>query len=463
MNSNHRLPVFVPFAILGAVFFVACAEAEDFAGVRYLDNGVIKIGVDLDIGGAITYLSQADGGENLVNSHDWGRQIQMSFYSGPIPFMPRGKMPRHVWRHLGWNPIQSGDCFENQSEVIAFTKSATSLYVKCIPMQWPLDNEPGECTFETWISLEGKTAQVRSKLNNHREDKTQYAGRSQELPAVYTNGSYYRLFTYRGNAPYTGDTLHQVTKVWDTSQGVEVEGGPWDRWYATENWAALVNDENQGVGIWSPGTFSFSGGFAGVPGKGGPQDSPTGYISPLRREILDHNIEYSYDYVLIVGSLEEIRSHVVAHAKGEQLPHSVFSGDRQGWMLKDCEDTGWPVENEWRVRLSGKTSMLLGPNAFWDAAHMPTLYLRAAFDTGKDQAVVRFERFGKEGKERFGKVRFDIISDGKMHDYAIDLAASEAYRGHCVGLALLPLTDGGGNRSVAVEYISYLRGELAER
>src|SRR4051794_11278549 len=59
-----------------------CAVATGFmpatatAGrMSYLDNGTIRIGVDLDLGGSITHLSRSGGGENLINSHDLGRQI----------------------------------------------------------------------------------------------------------------------------------------------------------------------------------------------------------------------------------------------------------------------------------------------------------------------------------------------------------------------------------------------------
>jgi hypothetical protein len=33
------------------------AAAAEFSGMSYLDNGVIKIGINLDIGGAITHLA----------------------------------------------------------------------------------------------------------------------------------------------------------------------------------------------------------------------------------------------------------------------------------------------------------------------------------------------------------------------------------------------------------------------
>lgn len=54
------------------------------ARMSYLENGVLKLGVDLNRGGAIVFLSR-DGGANLINNFDFGRQVQLSFFSGPAP------------------------------------------------------------------------------------------------------------------------------------------------------------------------------------------------------------------------------------------------------------------------------------------------------------------------------------------------------------------------------------------
>lgn len=60
--------------------------SEVYKGMAYLENSRLKLGVDLSLGGAVTYLSdEANGGKNMINSYDWGRQIQMSYYSGPRP------------------------------------------------------------------------------------------------------------------------------------------------------------------------------------------------------------------------------------------------------------------------------------------------------------------------------------------------------------------------------------------
>ena len=116
----------------------AKAEPKKFSGMSFLDNGKIRLGVNLDIGGAITYLADSTKRVNVINSYDWGRQVQMSFYSGPNPFEPNGKKPSNHWKKLGWNPIQSGDYKGFRSKVIAHTNDKKTIYVKCIPMQWPL-------------------------------------------------------------------------------------------------------------------------------------------------------------------------------------------------------------------------------------------------------------------------------------------------------------------------------------
>jgi len=114
---------------------VCLAQQQDTAEqMSWLDNGQIKLGVDLNLGGAVTYLADANTGENLINSYDWGRQVQMSFYSGPNPFIPAGKKIQPHWQGLGWNPIQSGDCFGHRSKVLTHTNDGKTIHVQCIPI-----------------------------------------------------------------------------------------------------------------------------------------------------------------------------------------------------------------------------------------------------------------------------------------------------------------------------------------
>jgi hypothetical protein len=411
--------------------------------VKYLENGIVRIGVDLSIGGAITYFADKEKGINMVNSHDWGRQIQMSFYSDPRPFEPDGKKPMERWKGLGWNPIQSGDVYGNRSKVIDFSNDGETLYVKCIPMHWPLDNQPVECTFETWIQLEGATAKVRSRLNNLRSDTTQYRARSQELPAVYTNGPWYRLITYKGPHPFSGDELTEIP-IKDKKPGEF----PWSRFQATENWAALVDKDGHGLGVWNYGSSKFLGGFHGKPGRGGPKDGPTGYIAPLHDDILDHNIQYEYSYRLIAGTIEEIRGFVYENSPGP-VTRFDFASDRQHWIYQNASDSGWPVRDGLQVKLDQDQPRLLSPLGCWNADDYPAISITAAFKTDEPRAFLQWKQFDPEARSP-KSVAFKIVPDGKLGTYKIKLKGKPGYEGVVGQFILQPSKRGGGDNFITL-------------
>jgi len=429
--------------LLGMTLLVLTASARekfDESKLEFIDNGTIKLGVSPDLGGAITYLSKSGGGKNVINNHDWGRQIQMSFFGGPVPYEEDGQKPKEHWEHIGWNPIQAGDDFGNGSKIVEFTKKETSLYLKCIPMQWPLNNLPGECTYESIIELKGSAVQVRCRLVNARSDKTQYPGRHQELPAVYANGEYYRLMTYRGNKPFTGDKLARIPK--------KVGGGfPWKYWLATENWAALVNDDDWGLGIYKPNNSLFIGGFAGREGIGGTHDNATGYIAPLHTEILDHNITYEYDYSLILGSLDEIRGYAVKRGKSVMPPDWKFKSDRQHWHYQASggkgTDAGWPIMGSIELDLGKPGMAAMSPPTLWQAKDAPVLYLEAAFQTKRTEAAVGWSNYNYEDHipvfEPGNHAHFEIIGDGEFRTYRVDLSAEKSYRDALSYLYLKPV------------------------
>ncbi len=434
-----------------AVLFLAASLAsarEVPKGVSYLDNGTLKIGVDLELGGAITHLGPSGTDQNLINSHDWGRQIQMSHYSGPVPFVKDGKEPKKEWAGLGWNPIQSGDCFGNRSRVLEHSNDGRVLYVKCIPMQWPLDGVPGECTFEWWIELEANTAQVRSRLVNRRPDRTQYPARDQELPAVYVNGPWYRLVAYLGDRPFEGKPVTELTRKGDPA------GWPWLRFLAPERWAALLDDADRGLGIWHPEALTYAGGFHGGDagkGKGGVRGGQTGYVSPVRHEILDHDIVTENRFVLILGTLAEIRNYAAARPRPDPAPSFRFDGDRRHWWLERATDSGFPTPGELRITAPAEGAALVGPPMFWRAGDAPTLHVEAAFGAGAKEAAVAFAPFGddnRRGWDQWGPgtrkpyawpetIRFPVDGDGKLRVYKVRLADHPAYRGAMRGLRIL--------------------------
>jgi hypothetical protein len=408
--------------------------------MSWLDNGQIKLGVDLTLGGAITWLADAKTGENLINSFDWGRQVQMAFYSGPRPYIPEGKRIKDAWVGLGWNPIQSGDYFGNRSKVIEHRNDGKTISVKCIPMIWPLDNVPGECVFESVITLDGRAARITNRLINRRPDQTWYGCYDQELPAVYTNAPYHKLMTYAGDKPFTGDAAVEIPKK-------QVQPGefPWSQYIATESWAALVNDNNYGLGVWNEGVYSFLGGFHGKPGKGGTKDSATGYIAPVKQEILDHNIEYQFSYALIIGTLDNIRSYVYAHSAKNTPPQFTFAKDRQSWTYRNAKDAGWPIQGCLDIRADDPNAELLSPNTFWQAEPNQTLTLVAAAKNKNAAPARSVCIFWKTDKNNAftpeQSIQLELPADGRFHSTSFPLGKAKGYDGNITGLKLTPFID----------------------
>ncbi|HET6384692.1 MAG TPA: hypothetical protein VFJ58_14965 [Armatimonadota bacterium] len=410
--------------------------------MSYRDNGVIRVGIDLTIGGTITYVSAHDG-PNLINAHDKGREIQQSYYSGPQPY----GQANSGWKNWPWNPIGAGDVYGHPARVVRHTNDGKTLYCATIPMQWALDNVPGRCLFETWITLDGRTAHVHYRLTNHRADLTQYPAYNQELPAVYTVGTLYRLFTYDGATPFKGAPLRQVQNA----------GPPWASMTATENWAALVNDHGFGLGVIEPGVYQFIGGFHGPPDVGGPQDDSTGYIAPVRQEILDHNIVYDFNFTLAVGTLDQIRAAATQFRVRDPRPDYRFERDRQHWHYINAHDSGFPIKGHLHVIMDQNDPEFIGPGGWWDAKDVPRLYLRAAFHTAETGAELFWSTAGHDQFSEDRSIHFTIKPDGKTRTYVLNLAASPQYTGNITGLRLDPVPAGRPGDFADVYSLGYRR------
>lgn len=273
-----------------------------------LDNGVLKVGVSLTYGGAITYLSPSGSDRNLINNHDKGRQIQQSYYAG----QDRNRTAQGQnasWSPWPWNPVQAGDSFNNPSHVLEATVTGGEIYTKVQPLLWDMNNELAEAHYEMWITLDENRVHVRSKLTCFRtDDDWTVVARHQELPAVYTIGALGTLYTYEGAEPFTQAPLTVIPSNW--ADHVNLGEFPWTYWTASEKWAASVNEALWGVGVYYRDAELFLGGFAGLGTGGETADFETTYISPLRTIAFDNDSEFEYEYDLIVGSISDIRQFV---------------------------------------------------------------------------------------------------------------------------------------------------------
>ena len=401
----------------------------------FLENGQVKLGIDLNAGGAITFLAEGPLGPNMVNNFDLGRQLQTSLYSGPVPYTPNGKQPVPQWSGLGWNPVQTGDVHNNPAQVLAYQKeSDTRLYVKTVPNIWPLTAEPADCVMEHWIELRGHTVHVRSRTQLNRSDTTQYDARTQEAPCVYLNGPYYRILTYTGLQPFTNDVLSEY----------KPDHGITDR-YATENWAALINKEGRGVGLHRTDEFRFISAYFGAPGSGGEFDMSSSYITAVPFEVLDHDGVYAFEYDLIVGSLEDIRQFAYQQPRPATGPNYRFTNNRLGWHYYNTHDTGWPVRNELAIRWSRTDTtkvnfMIKSPAVFWRATNVRRLVFEAAFTTSTTSARLSWRKPGDPDFLPLADrtLDFPIIGDGVFRTYEVNVSGKPGWEGVITQIGLEP-------------------------
>lgn len=414
--------------------------------MTYLDNGEVRIGMDLHLGGAVTFLASKDHPGNLINSYDLGRQIQMSHYSGPWPYVVGDKKPHPHWAALGWNPIQTGDCFMNPSRVLEHRNDGKELYIQCVPMQWPHNNVPGDCQFETWTTLDGPVIHMRYRCTNRRDDRTPYRPCPQELPAVYTISTLWRLMSYTGDKPFTNDALTHVTndyrKPW-----------PWTRFIGTERWAALVDDSGWGLGVFKDDGGEFHGGIHGNVRSDDPKHASTAYVAPIHREILDGNIVYDHRTSYVVGKLDDIRRRCNAMAT-KTPPAWHFATDRQHWTFSNATDQGFPLQGAWRITFGDKKPRLESGLQPWRAEVAPTIDLEIAFTGRPTTARIFWKRLDDDQLTVAKSLPLDLRTDGAFHTYRVDLASSPEYRGAIIGFAIEPVETPRPGDEIAIRSIT---------
>ncbi|MCP4312934.1 MAG: hypothetical protein GY790_16865, partial [Bacteroidetes bacterium] len=213
---------------------------------------------------------------------------------------------------------------------------------------------------------------------------------------------------------------------------------PWSRFQATEGWAALVNEENIGMAVYSPHTERFLGGFTGEEGTGSTFDIPCGYICPVGDIVLDHNIDFSYEYVIVTGMLNDMRKDIYdLHREYRMnLPVYDFDEGRQGWYYKNAEDSGWPIEGKLIIHPLGEECTLWGPEHSYQSGEIKEIEIVAAFDSDAGKFQFLWNRI--EGSEKTGQesLDIDIVPGAGLNTYRIDPGELPGFKGLITGIRL---------------------------
>jgi hypothetical protein len=265
-----------------------------------IDNGTIHLRLDLARGGTIGYISKSGVDRNIVNVHDDGRYIQPAFYAGNDA--PTGNVN---WPSWPWNAIQAGDSYGNRAQMLDYSLRGDTVYTKCIPMLFVMNNKPAEAIMEQTTILKNNVIKVTNKITITRTDIIYGEGiyRNQELPAVFPISALHNLYSYFGTAPFTNAQLSNPTVPTN-------EWGIYDN-NVSEKWLAFVDNSGWGLGVYNPNCSTFAAGLSGLVG-GEAHDASTCYIAPIKQEAFNKNSVYEYTYYLVIGDLNKIRSDIYA-------------------------------------------------------------------------------------------------------------------------------------------------------
>ena len=271
------------FACLG--LSLAAAEPEVASTVEYLENGKVKLGVDLGSGGSVFWFSELPDGPNLLNHADRGRFIQQSYYGAP----DGSKWGDKDWR---WNPVQGGQYEGKPAKLLEQKKTATELYVKSIPINWAGGQLLEECRMEEWVTLKEDVAMIRFRFSY--DGKQEHPAVHQELPAVFMDYALPKLVFYKGDKPWAGEALAE-----------EVPGWPNESRMCSEEWAAYIGPAGRGMGVYFPGTKEITSyRYQGPPG---PKGMGCSYFAPIRTMAITPGFRNEYSIHLKIGTAAEIR------------------------------------------------------------------------------------------------------------------------------------------------------------
>ncbi len=307
------------FNLLGVSFFNREIPDREV----YIQTEEYKLGVDLQWGGALSYLEdlnssveavEKDGrifvdsnaserygakavnkNVNLINRFDPGRLIQQSYYGTP-------DYEQGIYNDTPWNynPVQGGNQFGECSKIVDLICTENSLYVKCRPLDWA---KPADCItpsyMEATYTISGGTVGVECRFVDFSGLPTWYT--SQEIPAFYCVEPFNR-FVYCKD----GELAYENNLIFWPDAGYPM-------FKSSENWAAFTGefDDSFGIGIYVADAQEFLAGVFSretTTSRDPSVDPATSYIAAI--EFLDFQSfsPIEYDYLIATGTAAEIRA-----------------------------------------------------------------------------------------------------------------------------------------------------------
>jgi hypothetical protein len=399
--------------LVALIFFANIANAQN---VLELNNGFVHVKLDLSHGGAFSYISQADSTTNLVNAPDNGRFISQRYYAGQaVDRTAAGQFSGTTpWY---WDADQAGDIEENSSTIIDSYSKNDTLYVKTQPLLYDMNNELAQCYIEQWVTLDSNGIHVRNKLTTSRTDNIwDVVPRWNDLPHAFLNTILNNQYSYTGDKPWTSGTLSKIA----------ASGSGWDYFNATEHWAAEVNDNNWGLGIYNKDCVNFAGGNVSA--------YSFTHLSPLNILSLDKNTTFEYDYYIILGTLDQIRQY--AYKLGGSSSDTALA---TVWNFKNTANNWYAGNNISTVvsdsaltlNVTGGDPYLLSPFGLnIDASKYKYLTIKMKNNTNDISAQLFWRNNSDLGYDGTRTASFTITpNDTSYTTYSIDMSRFPAWTG----------------------------------
>jgi hypothetical protein len=153
---------------------------------------------------------------------------------------------------------------------------------------------------EQWITLQGNVAHVRFRF--HYSGDVEHPQRAQEIPAVFMPSDLETLVLYDGDKPWTGAPVSRSKPGWP-NEGRKM----------AENWAAYVDDDDFGLGVYVPIARELTCYRYSTRGKPGA----CSYFAPITHFAVTPGKDFQYDLYLTIGTLEQIRERFEKRAAGD--------------------------------------------------------------------------------------------------------------------------------------------------
>jgi hypothetical protein len=228
--------------------------------VLYIETDVgnesSRIGIDTDLGGSIVEASW--NGTNFLNHDGTGTGIQAALYDGNVHYDSCGGCSGSY----GWRPTQSGDRYDHGSPVLSQLITPTSIYTKTQPYQWDPDDKGGspsqpvlgDAFIEQTVAAvpdHPRAFQIHYKVTHFGSDN--HADYGQEFPTLLASPEFDRFVYYGGTSPWTNGPL--------TTTSFPPLGPSTHTLFEPEKWGALVNEQGNGVSVYAPANYPYSGGW----------------------------------------------------------------------------------------------------------------------------------------------------------------------------------------------------------